>query len=486
MGAAIPAALAHRRAGILLHPTSLPGPGAMGTLGRHARHFIDRLKACGVTLWQMLPLGPTHADGSPYQCLSSHAGHPGLIDLELLREDGWLVASEHSLKAAFEGFVRHAGAGERKAFSSFLEEESAWLEDYALFVAIREQQGCRAWLDWPDALRERDEHALRKARVDLHERIDQVRFEQFVFFRQWRALRDYAHAANVLLFGDMPIYVAHDSAEVWARPDLFTVDEHGHAYEVAGVPPDYFSATGQRWGNPLYRWERHEADGFAWWKARFATQLKLFDLVRIDHFRGIEAYWSIPSECETAMNGQWVKAPGDELLTALNEHFGSLPVVAEDLGIITEEVTALRQRHGLPGMRILQFAFDGGADNPYLPHNHTQDSVVYTGTHDNDTTLGWWNGLELVDREHVLSYMGEPVEPMPWALIRLALESVANLVIIPLQDIMELGAEARMNTPGTTEGNWAWRFEWSQWSAAQSEKFGSEVELYGRLVMPDA
>lgn len=481
MGAPLPRALAYRRAGILLHPTSLPGPGVMGTIGQTAYRFIDRLKACGVTLWQMLPLGPTHADGSPYQCLSSHAGHPGLIDLELVREEGWLAPAEKTLQEAFKGFMRHAGAADREALSAFLERESGWLEDYALFVAIREQQGSRAWFDWPKPLRDRDEAALRQARIDLHARIDQVRFEQFVFFRQWHALRAYAHAADVLLFGDVPIYVAHDSAEVWARPDLFTVDERGHAYEVAGVPPDYFSATGQRWGNPLYRWERHAADGFSWWKARFATQFRLFDLVRIDHFRGLEAYWSIPAACDTAIDGQWVKAPGDELLTALRRHFGSLPVVAEDLGIITEEVTELRQQHGLPGMRILHFAFDGGPDNPYLPHNHTQDSVVYTGTHDNDTTLGWWHSLEEGAREHVRSYLGDSCEPMPWALIRLALESVANLVILPLQDILELGAEARMNTPGTTEGNWSWRFDWSQWSSAQSERLRSEILLYGRL-----
>ena len=485
MGTPLPKALAYRRAGILLHPTSLPGPGGMGTIGKAAYRFIDRLKDCGVTLWQMLPLGPTHADGSPYQCLSAHAGHPELIDLDLVREDGWLAPSEKTLHEAFTGFMRHASSADREAFSVFLERESGWLEDYALFVAIREQQRRRAWFDWPGPLRDRNEAALRQARVDLHARIDQARFEQFLFFRQWHALRAYAHAADILLFGDVPIYVAHDSAEVWARPDLFTVDEHGHAYEVAGVPPDYFSATGQRWGNPLYRWERHAADGFAWWKARFATQLRLFDLVRIDHFRGLEAYWSIPAACETAIDGQWVKAPGDELLAALRKHFGSLPVVAEDLGIITEEVTELRQKHGLPGMRILHFAFDGGPDNPYLPHNHTQDSVVYTGTHDNDTTLGWWHALDDATREHVAAYLGDSCEPMPWALMRLALESVANLVILPLQDILELGTAARMNTPGTTEGNWSWRFDWSQWSSAQSERLRSEILLYGRLERPE-
>ena len=279
----------------------------------------------------------------------------------------------------------------------------------------------------------------------------------------------------------MPIYVAHDSAEVWVHPELFTVDVHGQVDEVAGVPPDYFSATGQRWGNPLYRWERHEADGFAWWKARFATQLQLFDLVRIDHFRGLEAYWAIPAACETAIDGRWVKAPGDALLCALREQFGPLPVVAEDLGMITEEVTELRQRHGLPGMRILHFAFDGNPDNPYLPHNHTRDSVVYTGTHDNDTTLGWWGRLDEESRRRVLEYLGNMVEPMPRPLIRAALESVANLAILPLQDVLQLDSGARMNTPGTTEGNWRWRFSWAEWNEALSRRLRQEVEMYGRL-----
>jgi len=326
---------------------------------------------------------------------------------------------------------------------------------------------------------------MQQAREQLHERLQQIRFEQFVFFRQWQALREYAAARGVLLFGDMPIYVAHDSAEVWAQPELFSVDAQGQAEAVAGVPPDYFSATGQRWGNPLYRWERHEADDFAWWKARFATHLKLFDLVRIDHFRGLEAYWSIPADCPTAMEGEWVKAPGDALLTALRESFGGLPVVAEDLGIITEEVTALRQKHGLPGMRILQFAFDGSADNPYLPHNHTPDSVVYTGTHDNDTTLGWWQSLDEDARDKVLEYLDGEGEhqpkSMPWRLMCVALESVAQLAVIPLQDLLELGAEARMNTPGTTEGNWTWRYADGQWTDELALHLRQAVMRYGRL-----
>jgi 4-alpha-glucanotransferase len=477
-----PDVLCVRRAGVLLHPTSLPGNAGLGAV---ALRFVDQLAASGVTVWQMLPLGATHEDGSPYQCLSSHAGSPGLIDLDTLRAQGWLAEDGTSIEGAWQCFVQVATEQEQADFARFVAEEAHWLDDYALFIALREQQGKQAWFAWPQALRERELDAMQSAREQLYERLQQIRFEQFVFFRQWHALREYAAARGVLLFGDMPIYVAHDSAEVWAQPELFSVDVHGQAEAVAGVPPDYFSATGQRWGNPLYRWERHEADGFAWWKARFATYLKLFDLIRIDHFRGLEAYWSIPADCPTAMEGEWVKAPGDALLTALRESFGSLPVVAEDLGIITEEVTALRQKHGLPGMRILQFAFDGSADNPYLPHNHTPDSVVYTGTHDNDTTLGWWQGLDAEAREKVLEYLDGASEPlpksMPWRLICVALESVAQLAVIPLQDVLELGSEARMNTPGTTEGNWTWRYAEGQFSHEHAAQLREAVQRYGRL-----
>jgi len=478
----LPDVLRVRRAGILLHPTSLPGSGGLGLA---ALRFVDQLAASGVTVWQMLPLGATHEDGSPYQCLSSHAGSPGLIDLAVLRAQGWLAEHSTSLEGAWQCFVSTASADEQADFARFVAEEAHWLDDYALFVALREQQGKQAWFAWPHALREREPDAMQQACEQLHERLQQIRFEQFVFFRQWQALRAYAAARGVLLFGDMPIYVAHDSAEVWAQPELFSVDAHGQAEAVAGVPPDYFSATGQRWGNPLYRWERHEADDFSWWKARFATHLKLFDIVRIDHFRGLEAYWSIPADCPTAMEGEWVKAPGDALLTALRESFGSLPVVAEDLGIITEDVTALRQKHGLPGMRILQFAFDGSADNPYLPHNHTPDSVVYTGTHDNDTTLGWWQSLDEDARDTVLEYLDgasdSPHAPMPWRLICVALESVAQLAVIPLQDVLGLGTEARMNTPGTIEDNWAWRYAEGEWTEAQTAQLREAVQRYGRL-----
>ncbi len=478
-GVSLPAALKRRRAGILLHPTSLPS----GTLGNSAYRFLDHLHACGISVWQMLPLGPTHGDGSPYQCLSSHAGNPRLIDYPLLpRQHAWCLQPVHGLGEAWAQFMRHADALQRQALTDFIAEEAHWLEDYVLFVALREQHGQRAWFDWPEALRTRQADALAQARVEHAARLDMLRFEQYLFFSQWLRLRRYAQTHGILLFGDLPIYVAHDSAEVWAQPELFSVDASGQCEAVAGVPPDYFSATGQRWGNPLYRWARHQADDFAWWLARFATQLKLFDLVRIDHFRGLQAYWSIPAHCATAIEGEWIEAPGDALLTRLREVFGDLPVVAEDLGIITEDVTLLREKHGLPGMRILQFAFDGGADNPYLPHNHTQDSVVYTGTHDNDTTLGWWQSLDAEAQQRVLAYLdGGLDEPMPWALMRAALESVAQLTVLPLQDVFELDSAARMNTPGTVEGNWQWRYDEDEWTEARIQRLREAVACYGRL-----
>ena len=484
----LPEVLSVRRAGVLLHPSSLPASKpkqAGGTLGHAAYRFVDHLAACGMSVWQMLPLGPTHGDGSPYQCLSSHAGSPRLIDYALLAEQAaWCSSEVFDTPSAKACFDKNADAVAKADWARFLADEAHWLDDYVLFVALREQHGMRAWFDWPLGLRTREPNVLAAAREQLNERIQQLSFEQYLFFSQWFALRDYAHAHGVLLFGDMPIYVAHDSAEVWAQPQLFSVNAEGQCESVAGVPPDYFSATGQRWGNPLYRWEQHEADGFAWWKARFATQLKLFDIVRIDHFRGLEAYWSIPAACETAMDGEWITAPGDALLTALREAFGALPVVAEDLGIITDEVTALRQKHGLPGMRILQFAFDGGAQNPYLPHNHTPDSVVYTGTHDNDTSMGWWQSLDEAAQAHVHAYLcGEDVaEAMPGLLIRAALESVAQLAIIPMQDLLELGTEARMNTPGTTVGNWAWQYDEAQCTPERAARMREAIGLYGRLV----
>lgn len=482
---------ATRRAGILLHPTSLPGSAA-GALGAGARRFVDFLAAAGVSVWQMLPLGPTHADLSPYQCTSVHAGNPRLICLHGLAERGWL---EHlpaprvepppdwhavQLKAAHAGFRERAQADDRHAFEAFSERHCAWLDDFALYEALRGEHGRRGWSDWPVALRDREPEAIVAARTRLAPVIAQVRFEQFVFFTQWHALRDYAARRGILLFGDMPIFVAYDSAEVWAHREYFRVDTEGRLEVVAGVPPDYFSATGQRWGNPHYRWDRIEQDGFRWWIDRMRTQRELFDLIRIDHFRGFEAHWEIPAHAETAVDGQWVKGPGERLFQALLDTFHDLPLIAEDLGIITAEVDALRVRFGLPGMKILQFAFGGAADNPYLPHNHERLSVVYTGTHDNDTSLGWYAGLDQATCAHLHEYLGHPHESMPWPLIRAAFASVAALAVVPLQDVLALGSEHRMNTPGVTEGNWRWRFHWDQLPEELAEKLRGLAALYGR------
>lgn len=483
-----------RCSGLLLHPTSLPGKLSAGDLGHDAYRFIEFMAASGMRVWQMLPLGPTHEDGSPYQCLSVHAGSPLLISLDWLVDRGWLKKSQrptgsndnnaqrlNCLQLAWVGFEAAADPVAQEAYEAFLTAQSHWLDDYALYVALRWEQQHQAWWHWPDAERDRKPVAMRKARQRLAQEIAQVQFEQFVFFSQWHELKDYAHQHEVALFGDMPIFVAHDSAEVWAQRQYFCVDEHGKAQTVAGVPPDYFSATGQYWGNPQYRWEQLEADGFSWWIERLHTQLELFDLVRIDHFRGFEAFWEIPAEAETAIEGHWVKAPGKALLETLQAAFHHLPLVAEDLGIITEEVDELRQAFDLPGMKILQFAFDGNADNPYLPHNHEIHSVVYTGTHDNDTTLSWYAALGDAERQRIDDYLGYEIGPdMPWPLIRSALASVAETAILPMQDVLSLGEGHRMNLPGTTKDNWRWRFQWSQLPPTLAAQLSQLNILYGR------
>ena len=487
-----PQAPARRRAGILLHPTSLPGESQSGDLGDAAFRFIDFLSAAGMRVWQMLPLGPTHADGSPYQCRSIHAGNPALISLARLHQWGWLTPDDVSrayadpglrqtcLRNAYQGYLRVATPQESLAYTQFLSRHAHWLDDYALYQALQQEHAGAPWWSWPAALRDRAPGALNKARARLAPAMQQVRFEQYVFFRQWRDLRDHATAQGLWLFGDMPIFVAHDSADVWAQRDYFLLDPQGQPTVVAGVPPDYFSATGQRWGNPLYHWQRMQADGFRWWLTRVGTQLELFDLLRVDHFRGFEAYWEIPAAETTAVHGRWVSAPGDALFQVLQSHFDSLPLVAEDLGVITREVTAMRERYALPGMRILQFAFDGGTDNPYPPHRHDRNSVVYTGTHDNDTTLSWFAGLAPEQQQRVHDYLGFPAEPMPWPLIRAALASVADLAIVPMQDVLALGTGHRMNTPGTTDGNWGWRFAWEQVDEGLAQRLRHLVQLYER------
>jgi 4-alpha-glucanotransferase len=480
--------LDHRRAGVLLHLTSLPGPGPCGTLGPEAHNFVRFLANCGMTIWQMLPVGPTQSDDSPYQTRSVHAGDPRLIALEPLVERGWLksmpgedtdAAKRDALHRAWDGFRERAGESDRQTLADFETENAYWLDDYALFRALsREHRTC--WWNWPRSLRHRNPNALEQAKRRLADDLAYIHYVQFLFFSQWQVLRGHANAVGVKLFGDMPIFVAHDSAEVWARPSDFDLHEDGSQRVVAGVPPDYFSATGQRWGNPLYRWDAMQADGFRFWLDRIRTQMRLFDMVRIDHFRGFESYWEIPAEEESAVNGRWVKALGDELFERLHQRFGRLPLIAEDLGIITEAVEALRKKYRLPGMKVLQFAFSGEPTNPYLPFHHDRDSLVYTGTHDNDTSLGWYLSLDEKARAYVDDYLGHPKEEMPWPLIRCALGSRSHLAILPMQDVLGLDSDHRMNLPGTREGNWSWRFSWDQVQSDLPEQLQRLVKLYGR------
>ncbi|MFL6713035.1 MAG: 4-alpha-glucanotransferase [Sulfurifustis sp.] len=473
-----------RRAGVLLHPTSFP----RGTFGADGMRFLGFMQAAGLSVWQTLPIGPTHADGSPYHSLSVNAIGPHLIDLEALVQKGWLAqapagtdaaARRAAIAQAYAAFAQCASAEDRAAFDGFYERERSWLREYALYQALREEHDRRAWWEWPRELRDRDRSALSAAGNRLTASLKTIYFEQFIASSQWQELRREARRRDILLFGDMPIFVAHDSAEVWARRAAFKLDENGQPRVVAGVPPDYFSETGQRWGNPIYDWDYLQTHGFDFWLARLATEFARFDIVRVDHFRGFEACWEIPAADDTAVNGRWVKVPGAQLFEALLARFERLPLVAEDLGLITPEVIALRRRYGLPGMTVLQFAFDGGPTNPYLPHNVEIDQVVYTGTHDNDTTLGWFEGLRPDQQNRVREYLGSG-EPMPWLLIRVALMSVGRVAIVPLQDYLGLGRAHRMNMPGTSRGNWSWRFDWSMIPSDLAGRVRHLVEMYGR------
>jgi len=488
--------LSKRRAGVLLHPTSLPSPTDSGDLGPNAYWFIDFLQNSGFMLWQTLPLGVPHGDLSPYQCQSVHAGNPRLISLELLAERGWLQQTEihltHAennwdecrtclLKEAFIRFKLHADDATQTAYGEFLNDHAFWLKDYSLFRVLKDQHQDKPWWEWDSKYRHRDRAALTAAKQRFAPEIAQYSFEQFLFYQQWSALKKYANEHGVLMFGDLPIFVAADSVDVWAGRQNFRVDEQGRPSVVAGVPPDYFSATGQLWGNPHYDWEYMQNNNFQWWLERLCTQGMLFDLVRIDHFRGFEAYWEIPADAPTAMEGHWVKAPGEALFKVLQEK-SSIPLVAEDLGVITDEVTALREKFGIPGMKILQFAFEGGgAENPYLPHQHEANCVVYTGTHDNDTTLGWFRSMSPEVQSYVCDYLSANPHDMPWPMIRAALASVAHLAIIPMQDLLGYSSEHRMNVPGVPTGNWRWRFTWEAVPHGLDQKLQHLLSLYGRL-----
>ncbi len=466
----------------------------MGDLSHNAFRFVEFLQAAGQSIWQVLPLGPTHVDGCPYQCLSTHAGSNLLISLDWLADRGWLPVDimhdcpptrewrESVLETACKKALSRMDTAMRAGFDRFCRKQSYWLDDYARFIVLKQLYDNKPWTEWPQALRCCDRQAV-DARLSEHAETLMIRkFEQFVFFEQWQELRQYAHQHGVFLFGDLPIFVSGDSADVWANRQYFSVDENGRASVVAGVPPDAFTEEGQRWGNPLYDWQRLKQDGFSWWLDRLRTQFELFDIVRIDHFRGLESYWEIPESSPTAMDGSWRKAPGAELLEAIQQEFNDLPLVAEDLGIITHAVDDLRRKFSLPGMKVLQFAFDGDVDNAHLPHNHTADMVAYTGTHDNDTTLSWYQSASAEEQHRVRSYLqcGDHSD-LPWPMIRSAMMSVANTTILPMQDILGLGAGHRMNLPGTTTGNWSWRFDWSQLNDNHTNRLREITQTYSRL-----
>jgi len=484
-----------RRSGVLLHISSLPGPFPRGVLGQEARDFIDILADAGFTIWQFLPLGPTHGHGSPYEALSSAAGNPEFLDLRDCVTRGWLsekscqavtegtLSIEAARSEAADGFWAHVSedATLAKVVDVFLTQNDDWLNDYAIFAALKNDYHDLPWWQWSEPLRDRSAHALDAAQTGHAACIRQIQFEQFLFAYQWQQLKQYAEERGIMLFGDIPIYVAHDSADVWADRQFFTVNEAGLCDEVAGVPPDYFSDTGQRWGNPLYQWDALKSDRFNWWVKRIGRQLARMHLMRIDHFRGLESYWAIPGEMEDGHIGQWRPAPGTELLETLDKELGKLPLIAEDLGLITPEVIALRKKFNLPGMKILQFAFGDDASNPYLPHHHEVNSVAYTGTHDNDTSLGWFATASEHEVTHLLDYFGlEQGQPMLMPMIRSTLASVARLAMIPAQDLLALPTEARFNTPGTVEGNWYWRLDSLDELAAKSATYRKLNSLYGR------
>ncbi|MBN3910746.1 MAG: 4-alpha-glucanotransferase [Nostoc sp. NMS1] len=490
-----------RSSGILLHPTSFPSRFGVGDLGLEAYRFIDFLKESHQQYWQVLPLGPTGYGNSPYMCYSAMAGNPLLISPEKLQDEGLLSEEDFAnlpgfpvekvdfdqvvpikiglLKKACENFRVNATPIQQKEFEGFCDSKAYWLDNYALFMALKDAHNGASWHTWEAKFVKREPEALAQVEDRLNGDIFYYKFVQFEFFRQWSDLKSYANMRGIDIIGDIPIYVSHDSADVWAHPDIFCLDEEtGVAAQMAGVPPDYFSATGQLWGNPVYNWEELQKQDFKWWVQRFEAMLDYVDIIRIDHFRGFEAYWSVPKGEETAMNGQWVEAPGDAFFEAIRHKLGKLPVLAEDLGVITPEVEALRDKYEFPGMKVLQFAFGSDPGNPFLPFNYPRNAVVYTGTHDNDTTVGWFNSANDNEKQNLWLYLGciSP-EGVHWDLIRLALSSIANQAIIPLQDILGLGNEARMNFPSIAEGNWEWRYQ----AGALREELGDRLKVLTRL-----
>ena len=503
-----------RTSGILLHPTSLPGPYGIGDLGPEAFNFADFLEYTGQGLWQVLPLGPTGYGNSPYMCFSAFAGNHILISPDMLVREGLLDSSDldslppfHSgrvdygaakdfkktvLLRSYQKFKENPEACPSGEYTAFCEQNAFWLEDYALFMALKKAHDGQVWTNWEQGAAQRDPESLAAWKEKLGDEIGLHKYLQYIFFRQWNLLKDYCHGKGIRIVGDIPVYVSYDSADVWGNRHLFFLDEKGSPRVVAGVPPDYFSSTGQRWGNPIYQWDLMKESGYRWWTDRFRQNLSMVDIVKIDHFRGFEAYWEIPASEPTAVKGRWVKGPGASLFRSVRDALGDIDVIAEDLGVITDEVTALREESGFPGMKVLQFAFDpdfGGRE--YLPHNHVPDCVVYTATHDNDTTTGWFNTKagahtsqtqEEIERERafVLEYLGRDGNEIHWEFIRLAMGSVADAAIFPLQDLLGLGSGARMNLPGTSEGNWEWRFTAEMITPEIRERLKKITRLYER------
>ncbi len=495
-----------RSSGILLHPTSLPGRYGIGDLGDAAYQFIDFLVESHQLAWQILPLGPTGYGDSPYQSFSAFAGNPMLISPDSLVKDGYLPASAVAkvpdfddsrvefgrvipyktdlLKQAWAHYQANGTKKQQASFNQFCADNQSWLDDYGLFMALKEYHADIAggvWNEWPKDIAQRQPKAINSWGEKLADRVALSKFMQFLFYEQWLALRRYANERSIRIIGDAPIFVAYDSVDVWANPELFYLNPDGSATVIAGVPPDYFSETGQRWGNPLYRWQKMAENGYAWWTARLQAVFKQVDIVRLDHFRGFDAYWEIPGTEPTAVKGRWVKGPGIPFFEAMREKLGQLPIIAEDLGVITPAVTELRDSFDFPGMKILQFAFGGEQNSAFLPHKFGSNCVVYTGTHDNETTVGWYQNASDEERDHVRRYLGVNGFDIAWSLIRAALASVADTAIIPLQDCMKLDNSARMNFPGKTGGFWQWRFTPELLTEEIGQRLGELSKLYDRI-----
>ncbi len=491
-----------RSSGIVLHPTSLPGPDGIGDLGPEAFHWIDFLSQSGCKLWQILPLGPTGYGDSPYQCFSAFAGNPYLVSPLILLDQHLLTTTDladrpefspHAvdfgpvinwkvtlLDRAFKHFSVDKLPALKKEYETFCQAEASWLDDFALFMAIKESLGGVSWDHWPEPLRKRIPSALAEFSAKHKQAVDKQKFRQFLFFQQWGRVKEYAHQKGIQIIGDIPIFVAYDSADAWSHPELFYLDKDGLPTVVAGVPPDYFSPTGQLWGNPLYRWDVHKSQNYAWWLARIRAVLKSVDIIRLDHFRGFAGYWEIPFGSPTAENGTWKKGPGKSIFKAIEAEFHTLPILAEDLGEITPDVVELRDSLNLPGMKVLQFAFASDSDDPFLPHNFIHNCVVYTGTHDNDTTLGWYRSAPEVERDFCRRYFARSGDDISWDFIRSAWSSTAMFAIAPLQDFLNLGTECRMNYPGRASGNWGWRFLSSNLADYLAQRIKETNQLYSR------